>query len=149
MKALIQRTTNATLSVDGSAYSSVGVGLTVLVGIGNDDTTEDIEYLTKKIVNMRIFDDDNGVMNCSLLDIAGDILVVSQFTLMASTRKGNRPSYINAAPPDYSQPLYEAMINEFKRYDTINVATGVFGGDMMINLTNWGPVTIWLDSKNR
>ena len=124
-------------------------GLLVFIGIGEEDNSEDIEWLTKKIANIRLFDDENGVMNKSVIDINGDILAVSQFTLMASTKKGNRPSYIKAAKPDISVPLYEQFCNEMEIAVNKAIKRGVFGADMKVELLNDGPVTIFIDSKNR
>jgi D-tyrosyl-tRNA(Tyr) deacylase len=121
----------------------------VLVGVGNDETDEDITWLTKKLVQLRIFDDEAGVMNLSVEDIGGDIMIISQFTLHAMTKKGNRPSWIKAAPEAVSKPLYERFIKSVEQSIGRSVATGVFGADMKIELTNDGPVTIWIDSKNR
>ena len=149
MRLLIQRVTEARCRIDGEVYSEIGKGLVVLVGIGNDETKEDIEWLTKKLVQLRIFDDEAGVMNLSVQDIAGEVMVVSQFTLHAMTKKGNRPSWIKAAPEAVSKPLYEEFIANIERVLERKVATGVFGADMQIELTNDGPVTIWIDSKNR
>ena len=149
MRILIQRVTEARCRIDGEVYSEIGKGLVVLVGIGNDETKEDIEWLTKKLVQLRIFDDEAGVMNLSVQDIAGDMIIVSQFTLHAMTKKGNRPSWIKAAPEAISKPLYEEFVASVERAVERKVATGVFGADMKIELTNDGPVTIWIDSKNR
>lgn len=149
MRLLIQRVTEARCHINGKVHSEIGRGLVVLVGIGNDETKEDIEWLTKKLVQLRIFDDEAGVMNLSVQDIAGDVMIVSQFTLHAMTKKGNRPSWIKAAPEAISKPLYEEFVVSVERYLERNVATGVFGADMKIELTNDGPVTIWIDSKNR
>ena len=149
MRLLIQRVTEARCRIDGEVYSEIGKGLVVLVGIGNDETKEDIEWLTKKLVQLRIFDDEAGVMNLSVQDIAGEVMVVSQFTLHAMTKKGNRPSWIKAAPEAISKPLYEEFVANIERTLERDVATGVFGADMQIELTNDGPVTIWIDSKNR
>ena len=120
-----------------------------MVGIGNDETKEDIEWLTKKLVQLRIFDDEAGVMNLSVQDIAGEVMIVSQFTLHAMTKRGNRPSWIKAAPEAISKPLYEEFVESVERALERKVATGVFGADMKIELINDGPVTIWIDSKNR
>ncbi|MBO7263655.1 MAG: D-tyrosyl-tRNA(Tyr) deacylase [Alistipes sp.] len=149
MRLLIQRVTEARCRIDGEVYSEIEQGLVVLVGIGNDETKEDIEWLTKKLVQLRIFDDQTGVMNLSVQDIAGDVMVVSQFTLHAMTKKGNRPSWIKAAPEAISKPLYEEFVASVEASLGKSVATGVFGADMKIELTNDGPVTIWIDSKNR
>ncbi len=149
MRLLIQRVTKARCHIDGKVHSEIGRGLVVLVGIGNDETKEDIEWLTKKLVQLRIFDDEAGIMNLSVQNIAGDVMIVSQFTLHAMTKNGNRPSWIKAAPEAISKPLYEEFVASVERYLERSVATGVFGADMKIELTNDGPVTIWIDSKNR
>ena len=149
MRLLIQRVTEARCHIDGKVHSEIGRGLVVLVGIGNDETKEDIEWLTKKLVQLRIFDDEAGVMNLSVQDITGEVMVVSQFTLHAMTKKGNRPSWIKAAPEAISRPLYEEFVASVERALERSVATGVFGADMQIELTNDGPVTIWIDSKNK
>ena len=149
MRLLIQRVTEAKCHIGGELFSQIGKGLVVLVGIGNDETTEDLEWLTKKLVQLRIFDDEAGVMNRSVEDIAGEVMIVSQFTLHALTKKGNRPSWIKAAPEAISKPLYEEFVARVEAALGRKVATGVFGADMQIELTNDGPVTIWIDSKNR
>lgn len=149
MRILIQRVKRASVTIDGVLKSSIEKGLLIFVGICNEDNNEDIEWLVKKIVNLRIFDDENGVMNLSVMDIGGDILAMSQFTLMASTKKGNRPSYIKAAAPDISVPLYETFCGELKRAMNKEIQTGVFGADMKVELINDGPVTIYMDSKNK
>ncbi|MDO4955674.1 MAG: D-aminoacyl-tRNA deacylase [Bacteroidales bacterium] len=149
MRTLIQRVSHASVTIDGAIKSSIQEGLLVLVGIEEPDTMEDVEWLVKKTVNMRIFDDENGIMNRSLLDIDGEALVVSQFTLMASTKKGNRPSYIRAAKHDTSIPLYNAFCKEMERVMQKPVKTGEFGADMKVELANNGPVTIWMDSRNK
>ena len=149
MRTLIQRVSHASVTIDGAIKSSIQEGLLVLVGIEEPDTMEDVEWLVKKTVNMRIFDDENGIMNRSLLDIDGEALVVSQFTLMASTKKGNRPSYIRAAKHDTSIPLYNAFCKEMERIMQKPVKTGEFGADMKVELVNNGPVTIWMDSRNK
>lgn len=149
MRVVIQRVTHASVTIEGKVKSAIGKGFMILVGIGNDDGQEDIEYLTKKIVNLRVFDDEEGVMNRSILDINGDILLISQFTLMASTKKGNRPSYIRAARPEVSVPLYEAMIKSIEAALGKEIGTGEFGADMKVELLNDGPVTIIIDSKQR
>lgn len=149
MRVLIQRVKRASVTIDGVLKSSIEKGLLVFVGICDEDNSEDIQWLVKKIVNLRIFDDENGVMNLSVMDIGGDILAVSQFTLMASTKKGNRPSYIKAAAPDISVPLYETFCGELKRAMNKEIQTGVFGADMKVELINDGPVTIYMDSKNK
>ena len=149
MRLLIQRVTEGRCRIGGEVHSAIGRGLVVLVGIGNNETREDIEWLTKKLVQLRIFDDEAGVMNRSVMDIEGEIMIVSQFTLHAMTKRGNRPSWINAAPEAISKPLYEAFVAKVETALGRKVATGSFGADMKIELTNDGPVTIWIDSKNR
>ncbi|MEI7675318.1 MAG: D-aminoacyl-tRNA deacylase [Bacteroidales bacterium] len=149
MKMVIQRVTKASVTIDQQLYSDIQRGLLILVGIEDADTDEDIEWLTKKAANIRIFNDENGVMNCSVLDIGGEVLVVSQFTLHASTKKGNRPSYIKASKPDIAIPMYEKFCNEMSLAIGKEVKTGVFGADMKVELLNDGPVTILMDSKNR
>ena len=149
MRIIIQRVRNASVTIDGQLHSSIGQGMMILVGIEDADNDEDIAFLTKKVVNMRIFDDADGVMNLSVLDTNGEILVVSQFTLHASTKKGNRPSYIKAAKPDISIPLYEKFCTELSIALGKQVKTGVFGADMQCALINDGPVTIFMDSKNK
>lgn len=139
----------ASVTIDGQVHSSIGEGMMILVGIQADDCDDDIEWLTGKICNLRIFDDENGVMNRSILEAGGDILAVSQFTLMARTKKGNRPSYIDAAKPEISVPLYEQFVDALSREMGKEVKTGVFGADMKVELLNNGPVTIIIDSKNR
>lgn len=147
MKAVIQRVKNASVSVDRETISHIDNGLLILLGIAQNDTEEDIEWLSKKIVNLRIFNDENGVMNCSVIDIDGDALIVSQFTLLASTKKGNRPSYINAARPEIAIPLYQKFVTIFEYDLGKKVGTGEFGADMKIDLLNDGPVTIIIDTK--
>ena len=149
MRLLIQRVTEASVIVENKIISSIKEGLLIFVGIINEDTKDDIEYLVKKAVNLRIFDDEYGVMNESVMQVGGEILVVSQFTLHASTKKGNRPSYIRAAKPDISIPLYEEFCNSLSKQLNKEVQTGEFGADMKVQLINDGPVTIWIDSKNR
>ncbi|MBR2366995.1 MAG: D-tyrosyl-tRNA(Tyr) deacylase [Alistipes sp.] len=149
MRLLIQRVTEARCRIGGELYSEIGHGLMVLVGVGYDETAEDVEWLTKKLLQLRIFDDEAGVMNRSVVDVEGDIMVVSQFTLHASTKRGNRPSWIKAAPESISRPLYESFVRSVESLLGRSVATGSFGADMQIELTNDGPVTIWIDSKNR
>ena len=149
MRLLIQRVTEARCHISGEVFSQIGKGLVVLVGVGCDETQEDIEWLAKKLVQLRIFDDAQGVMNLSVQDIEGDVMVVSQFTLHAMTKKGNRPSWIKAAPEAISRPLYEQFVAKVEELLGRRVATGSFGADMQIELTNDGPVTIWIDSKNR
>lgn len=149
MRILIQRVSEASVTIGGALCSSIGGGLLVLVGVGPEDTEEDIEYLARKLVRLRIFDDEEGVMNRDVMQAGGDVLVVSQFTLMASTRKGNRPSYIQAAPEAVSRPLYERFAERVGELTGRTVATGRFGADMQVGLVNDGPVTIWIDSKQR
>ena len=148
MKVVIQRVSSASVSVGGELLSSIGKGLLVLLGIGHEDSSDDIAYLVKKIVNCRIFDDCEGVMNRSILEDGGDIIVVSQFTLMASTKKGNRPSYVKAAGRETAIPLYEEFCKEISSALGKPVGTGEFGAEMMVLLVNDGPVTILIDSKN-
>ncbi|HWB28442.1 MAG TPA: D-aminoacyl-tRNA deacylase [Chitinophagaceae bacterium] len=147
MRAVIQRVSEASVTVDGVITGTVQQGLLVLLGIEDADTQEDIEWLSAKIVNLRIFNDDNGVMNISLKGCGGDILLVSQFTLHAATKKGNRPSYIKASKPDFAIPMYERMIAQLTADAGKPVATGVFGADMKVRLLNDGPVTIIIDTK--
>ncbi|MDQ3109063.1 MAG: D-aminoacyl-tRNA deacylase [Bacteroidota bacterium] len=149
MRVLIQRVTKSSVTIDGKVKSSIGVGLLVLVGIEDADANEDIEWLSQKIINLRIFPDAEGVGNLSVKDIAGEILIISQFTLHAATKKGNRPSYIKAAKPDVAIPLYESFVRQVEKELGKNVATGEFGADMKVELINDGPVTIWMDSKNK
>lgn len=149
MRLLIQRVTQASVTVDNKIKSTIKQGLLIFVGIINEDTKDDIEYLVKKALNLRIFDDEYGVMNKSVIEIAGEVLVVSQFTLHASTKKGNRPSYIRAAKPEISIPLYEEFCNSLSKQLNKDIQTGEFGADMKVNLINDGPVTILIDSKNR
>lgn len=149
MRLLIQRVTEARCRIAGEVFSEIGRGLVVLVGVGYDETKEDLEWLTKRLIQLRIFDDEAGVMNRSVQDIEGDVMIVSQFTLHALTKKGNRPSWIKAAPEAISKPLYEEFVAMVEAALGRKVATGSFGADMQIELTNDGPVTIWIDSKNR
>ena len=149
MKIVVQRVSEASVTIEGKIHAAIGKGMMILVGIQADDTDEDIEWLTGKICNLRIFDDENGIMNRSILDTDGEILTVSQFTLMARTKKGNRPSYIDAAKPEISVPLYEKFIRSLAQEMNKNIKTGVFGADMKVGLINDGPVTIIIDSKNR
>ena len=149
MRAVIQRVSQASVTVEGAIIGQIERGLMVLVGIVNEDDTIDIEWLSNKIINMRIFDDENGVMNKSLVEIEGALLLVSQFTLYASTKKGNRPSYIAAAKAELSIPLYEQMIQQLALDLGAPIQTGKFGADMKVALINDGPVTISLDSKNK
>ena len=149
MRAVIQRVSKASVKIDNKIYSQIENGLLVLVGIEDADADEDIEWLSGKIVNLRIFNDDNGVMNVSVKDINGDILAVSQFTLHASTKKGNRPSYIKASKPEFAIPMYEKFIQQLSNDLGKTISTGVFGADMKVELLNDGPVTIVIDTKNR
>lgn len=149
MRLLIQRVTEASVTIDNIVKSAIEKGLLVLVGIENEDTKTDIEWLTRKLLNLRIFNDENGVMNKSVQDIEGDLLIISQFTLHASTKKGNRPSYIKAAKPDLAIPLYEQFVQHVEKELGKTVSTGEFGADMKVRLLNDGPVTIWIDSKHK
>lgn len=149
MRLVIQRVSSASVTIDGKVNGAIGKGLMVLVGIEDADSPEDIEWLAGKLVNLRIFDDEAGVMNCSVKEVNGDVLLVSQFTLHASTKKGNRPSYIKASKPPVAIPLYEAMIAEIENQLGKKIQTGIFGADMKVSLINDGPVTILIDSKNR
>ncbi len=149
MRAVIQRVSRASVTIHGQETASIAGGLLILLGIEDADTDEDIEWLSAKMVNLRIFNDTEGVMNVSLKDAGGDLLLVSQFTLHASTRKGNRPSYIAAAKPDIAIPLYEKMIARLSEDLGKPVKTGSFGADMQVELVNDGPVTIWIDTKNK
>ncbi|CAN5489866.1 D-aminoacyl-tRNA deacylase [soil metagenome] len=149
MKAVIQRVSKCSVAIDGNVKSSIGFGLLVLLGVEEADTKEDIEWLSSKIVNLRIFSDENGIMNESVKDVVGDIILVSQFTLHASTKKGNRPSYIKAARPETAIPLYEKMIVQLQTDLGKSIQTGTFGADMKVELLNDGPVTIVVDSKNK
>lgn len=149
MKIVLQRVSEASVTVDHKKVADIQKGLLVLVGIEELDTQEDIDWLVGKIIKMRIFGDENDVMNCSVQDIDGDIIVVSQFTLHASVKKGNRPSYIKAAKPDFAIPVYENFVKSLENEFRKKVQTGIFGADMKVNLLNDGPVTILIDSKNR
>lgn len=149
MKVVIQRVSEASVTIDGKVNGSIEKGLMVLVGVETEDTKDDLQWLCQKIVNLRIFDDAEGVMNHSLLDIGGNILVISQFTLHASTKKGNRPSYIQAARPEISIPLYEQFVEQLKLLTGLDIQTGIFGADMKVALVNDGPVTIIIDSKTK
>lgn len=149
MRTVIQRVSKASVTVDGKVISSIDTGLLIFLGIANEDTQEDIDWLTKKIVNLRIFNDTDGVMNNALLDVGGDVIVVSQFTLHAATKKGNRPSYMKAARPEVAIPLYESFIETMEQQIGKKVGTGIFGADMKVDLVNDGPVTILIDTKNK
>ena len=149
MRALIQRVRYASVAIGGTEYSRIGAGVLVLLGIEEADTQEDIDWLAGKIVRLRIFDDSDGVMNLDLLQTGGEAMVVSQFTLHASTRKGNRPSYIRAAKESFARPMYEKFVSKLSEMAGQPVATGSFGANMQVSLLNDGPVTIWIDTKNR
>ena len=149
MRVLIQRVRQASVSIDNQTTASISKGLLILVGIEDIDNQTDIDWLCKKIVNLRIFNDDNGVMNRSVRDIDGEILVVSQFTLHASTKKGNRPTYIRASKPDVAIPLYERFVHSLQDLFGKKIPTGTFGADMQISLINDGPVTLFIDSQKK
>ena len=149
MRVLLQRVDDASVSIDGQIHSQIGTGMLVLVGVGNDDDENDIEWMVKKIGQLRIFDDENGVMNKSVKDINGEILVVSQFTLWASYKKGNRPSYLRAGSHDITIPLYNRFCDALSNEMGKDIGAGVFGAEMSVKLTNNGPVTIFMDSKNK
>jgi len=149
MKAVIQRVKHASVTVEGEKFSYIQQGLLILLGVSINDTKEDVDWLSKKIANLRIFNDANGVMNQSLLAVDGEAIVVSQFTLQASTKKGNRPSYLNAARPEKAIPLYEAFVEQFEKDMGKKVGTGEFGADMKVELLNDGPVTIIIDTENK
>jgi D-tyrosyl-tRNA(Tyr) deacylase len=149
MRVIIQRVTEASVTIQNRIFSEIKNGLLILLGIEDSDTQEDIDWLCNKIVSLRIFADSNGVMNISVTDITGELLVVSQFTLHASTKKGNRPSYIRAAKPEIAIPLYNNFIAKLKQVSQLPVKTGEFGADMKITLVNDGPVTIIMDTKNK
>lgn len=149
MRIVIQRVSEASVSIKGTLKSSIQQGFLILLGIGEDDSEDDIEWLVKKVVNLRVFDDEQGVMNKSILDVNGEILVVSQFTLMASYKKGNRPSYIHAAKHEISIPLYQQFCKRLSAQLGKEVATGEFGADMQVKLVNDGPVTICMDTHNK
>ncbi|MDR2174206.1 MAG: D-tyrosyl-tRNA(Tyr) deacylase [Burkholderiales bacterium] len=149
MRALLQRVTSAKVDVEGQTVGQIGCGLLALVGITEGDCQEDADWLCKKIIQSRIFDDENGVMNRSIVEIGGDVLAVSQFTLYASTRKGNRPSYTAAARPEFAQPFFDAFVKRLAEILGKPVPTGAFGATMHVSLVNDGPVTLWLDSRSR
>ena len=149
MRVVIQKVTEASVSIENQIVASIDKGLLVLVGIEDGDTNEDIAWLSSKIVNLRVFDDDNGVMNLSVKEMEGEVLIVSQFTLHASTKKGNRPSYIKAARPEVAIPIYEAFIKQVETLLGKRVPTGQFGAMMQVSLCNDGPVTILIDTKNK
>ena len=149
MRTVIQRVSQASVTVEGTISAAIGPGLLVLLGIEDSDTTEDIAWLSKKIVHLRIFNDEDGVMNRSLLETGGDLILVSQFTLHAATKKGNRPSYIKASKPEVAVPLYERMIAQLEADLGKQIGTGIFGADMKVALLNDGPVTIFMDTKQK
>jgi D-tyrosyl-tRNA(Tyr) deacylase len=149
MRMVIQRVSRAQVKVDGEVMGSIDRGLLVLLGVEQEDDAQEVDWLVNKLVNLRIFNDRNGVMNLSLLEVGGELLVISQFTLMAATKKGNRPSYIRAAGHELALPLYEQFVKIASEKLGTKVATGVFGADMKVSLVNEGPVTILIDSKNR
>ena len=149
MRVVVQRVSQSSVIIESDTVSSISKGLLILLGVENNDTLDDVNWLIRKIINLRIFTDIDGKMNNSILDIKGDIIVVSQFTLHAKTKKGNRPSYINAAPPKIAIPLYKNFVQVLKNESKLNVFTGEFGADMKVSLINDGPVTIIIDSKNR
>jgi len=149
MRTVIQRVSKASVTVEGNIVGKIGDGLLVLIGIEDADTAEDIQWLSSKIVNLRIFNDENGVMNKSIIDVDGNVLLVSQFTLHASTKKGNRPSYLKASKPDVAIPMYEKMIRQIEIDVGKKIQTGIFGADMKVELLNDGPVTIVIDTKSK
>ncbi|MBI2271697.1 MAG: D-tyrosyl-tRNA(Tyr) deacylase [Bacteroidetes bacterium] len=149
MRVVVQRVLNASVTIDGNVKSSIGKGLLILLGIEDADNVEDIQWLSTKICNLRIFDDEAGVMNLSVKNSGGEIILVSQFTLHASTKKGNRPSYLKASRPDIAIPLYEAFVKQLESDLGKSISTGTFGADMKVALVNDGPVTIVIDSKNK
>jgi D-aminoacyl-tRNA deacylase len=149
MRAVIQKVTRASVTIDGKINGQIANGLLVLLGIEDADTTEDIEWLSGKIINLRIFNDENGIMNISLKEINGNILLISQFTLHASTKKGNRPSYSKASKPEIAIPIYEKMIHQLSNDLGKQIQTGIFGADMKVELLNDGPVTIVMDTKDK
>jgi D-tyrosyl-tRNA(Tyr) deacylase len=149
MRVVIQRVTSCILSIEGQEYNRIGYGYLILLGIDEADTPDDLEWITSKIAALRIFDDDLGAMNLDIRDIGGEVMVVSQFTLHASIRRGTRPSFLKAARPEFAQPIYNSFIESIEQKTECKVVTGKFGADMSINLVNDGPVTIFIDSKNR
>ena len=149
MKAVIQRVTKASVTVEKNITGQINTGLLILLGIEDADTDDDIQWLSNKIANLRVFNDENSVMNKSVIDVGGNVLLVSQFTLHASTKKGNRPSYIKASKPDFAIPMYEKMIKQLETDLGIKIQTGIFGADMKVELLNDGPVTIIIDTKNK
>lgn len=149
MRAVIQRVSEASVAIEGKIHSKINYGFLILLGIENEDSEEDIQWLTRKIINLRVFSDENGAMNRSIIDSSGEFLVVSQFTLHASTKKGNRPSFIKAARPEKAIPLYEQFVKQLKEQSERPVLTGAFGAMMDVALVNDGPVTIIIDTKNK
>jgi len=149
MRIVIQRVQKASVTIDGQVKAAIGLGYLILIGVCEEDTAEDVEWLVRKVVGLRVFDDDNGVMNLSIMDIGGEALVVSQFTLFASYKKGNRPSWLRAAPHPISIPLYEQFCRRLSEAMNKPIATGEFGADMKVELLNDGPVTICMDTKNK
>jgi len=149
MRAIIQRVKEASVRVEGKVVSSIEAGVLILLGIEAEDTSEDINWLTSKIAKLRIFEDKTGIMNCSLSEVNGSVIVVSQFTLHASTKKGNRPSYIKAARPEFAQPMYDEFVIALNNMLEVQVQTGIFGAMMEVALINDGPVTIMIDTKNK
>ncbi len=149
MRVVIQRVREASVTIDGKLHSAIGSGMLILIGVEDRDNAEEVDWLVKKVSQLRIFDDDNGVMNRSVIDVEGEILVVSQFTLHASTKKGNRPSYIRASRPEHAIPMYELFCRQLSQTIGRRVEMGVFGADMQVALINDGPVTICIDSLNR
>lgn len=149
MRVILQRVRSSSVLIDGKDRNSISAGLTILIGVCDQDTQADIDWLVRKIINMRIFADNDGVMNKSVLDIEGELLVISQFTLYASTKKGNRPSYIRSSKPTISEPMYNNFVQKLKTESNLLVQTGKFGSDMQVSIENDGPVTIFLDSHNK
>lgn len=149
MRAVVQRVKHASVMISGSVYAVIGPGLLILLGIEDADGQEDIQWLSNKLINLRIFNDKEGVMNLSLPETGGDLLLISQFTLLAATKKGNRPSYIRASKPEIAVPLYEAMIHQLEKDLGKKIQTGIFGADMQVELINDGPVTILIDTKQK
>lgn len=149
MRAILQRTQAASVTVDGQTTASISHGMLILLGVTPSDTEEDIQWLAKKIANLRIYNDEAGLMNRSLINVGGDAIVVSQFTLFASTKKGNRPSYLGAARPEQAEPMYERFVEALEKHLGKKVGKGIFGADMKVSLLNDGPVTIWIDTQNK
>lgn len=149
MKIVIQRVSESSVTIDGKIHSSITEGMMILVGFQEEDNSEDIDWIIHKVLNLRIFDDENGIMNKSIVDIDGEIMIISQFTLQASTKKGNRPSYINAAKPEVSIPLYNSFLEKIELSFGKKIKSGIFGQEMKVSLINNGPVTIVIDTKNK